>query len=446
MFHVKHIYQYLISLRLHQILFWVFLVSLPLQTRIIYNQTNALISGEFTYYKGLFLYLSDLILVITLATWLLTDFPGKTSKLKFFKSIIVVGLLPLLALFHVEPSILFVYGWIKWFILVALVWYTVSNFTAKSNYSPIYWVFFISGVAQGLLGILQFHVQHGLGMIWLGEYVSKVGTPGLATMDYLGGKVIRAYGTFPHPNLLGGFLVLSLLCGLFLVSRETLFNKIWASIGLFIIIFGLFFSLSRSAWLAAIIIASAFLIRLILGRRFIAVKLVLILLIVSCGTITLGFRDLIIARSSVTPAVSYRTDYNQDGLSIIKQSPLVGIGVNNYVVAYETTKPGMPAWQYQPAHNVFIVLAAEIGLIGLVALATMIIFLLRFTWNQKSEQALFVKLALLNLLIVGMFDHYLITIQQGRLLLFVVLGLLASTSFVSHETITENQKNRVKLV
>jgi len=46
-------------------------------------------------------------------------------------------------------------------------------------------------------------VQHGLGLGILGEYMPRLTDNGAATFNTLSGKLLRPYGTMPHPNVLG---------------------------------------------------------------------------------------------------------------------------------------------------------------------------------------------------------------------------------------------------
>jgi O-antigen ligase len=71
---------------------------------------------------------------------------------------------------------------------------------------------------------------------------------------------LRAYGGLDHPNILGGVLVFALLLSAFLLARKKIINsriEVWGLILLFFSYFfaliALFFTFSRTAWLAYLI-------------------------------------------------------------------------------------------------------------------------------------------------------------------------------------------------
>ena len=69
---------------------------------------------------------------------------------------------------------------------------------------------FIGSVVELFLSLSQLITQHSLQGIFyfLGERAFSVSTPGIATISMFGNQVLRAYGTFSHPNSMGGFYLL----------------------------------------------------------------------------------------------------------------------------------------------------------------------------------------------------------------------------------------------
>jgi hypothetical protein len=66
-------------------------------------------------------------------------------------------------------------------------------------------------IFQAGVGILQYLNQHDLGLQLLGESHLSAQLSGVAKLDVLGLKFIRAYGTFLHPNVLAVFLSIGLI-------------------------------------------------------------------------------------------------------------------------------------------------------------------------------------------------------------------------------------------
>ena len=130
--------------------------------------------------------------------------------------------------------------------------------------------------------------------------------------------------------------------------------------------------------------------------------------------------------SSSEPAVVYRLAYNELGVEIIKSKPF-GVGIGNQVIyavkndLYRNLEM-TERWQWQPVHNIYILMAAEIGVFGLLAFLLFAGRLLIATFT--SGGALLVPALMLSaLLLLGFSDHFLWTLWPGRLMLWLAIGL-----------------------
>ena len=93
-------------------------------------------------------------------------------------------------------------------------------------------------------------------------------------------------------------------------------------------------------------------------------------------------------------------------------------------------KPG----EHQPVHNIYLLVAAETGILGFAVFILFLGFIANTVWRKglnKISATLFTILS--AFLFIGFFDHYLLTIQQGRLLFFLVAGLLVASVSVNEE-------------
>ncbi|MGB6838727.1 MAG: hypothetical protein WBE27_00395, partial [Microgenomates group bacterium] len=105
------------------------------------------------------------------------------------------------------------------------------------------------------------------------------------------------------------------------------------------------------------------------------------------------------------------------------EKPIVGIGANNFIL--ELAKRGdapLVFWWFQPVHNIFLLVSAETGLIGLFAFAATLCLVAKKGLFQKRTKIL--SIALLLIVLTGFIDHYWLTLQQTQLLFALVLGLL----------------------
>ncbi len=466
MFHVKH--RLFNEFEFHKILFFVFLFLLPIQTRILFGADQAYIFEYFSYHQAFFLYLSDIVLIVLLADWLIFG-SKKIDKTGLFIKILAYISLIFITLFHVKHLDLGLYHALKWVELLGLLLYCSWNLNLKDVKISLA-MLFIAGILQAGIGIAQFHVQHSLNLGFLGEYIAPQGTPGLSSIEVDGIKHIRAYGTMPHPNVLAGFLVSSLISGLFYVSsffakatedrRETSalshpresgdpkngsripdrsrghvksgMVMALVSCGTIIILLGIFFSFSRVGWIAAALVIFGFIAFHVKQKEWSKVMVIVMVTLVSCGTIlVVGYKDLALARGTESfsdQSITLRGDFDLMGLEIIKKYPALGVGVGNYIEALKDLYKLSP-WQHQPPHNIYIFLAAELGILGLGLFLIILFEIVKSVWHKKTELLTFTLLTTIFVfLLIGLFDHYFLTIQQGRLIFFTALGLLATAS------------------
>src|SRR5438552_12547854 len=113
-----------------------------------------------------------------------------------------------------------------------------------------------SAVVQSALAAGQFLFQQPLvapelQLPWLPGDVSEGGTP--VILNSAGERLLRGFGTFPHPNVLGGYLAMALVCLPVLGVRwPRRAAALWWLLGAAISI-GLLASFSRAGWLAAVV-------------------------------------------------------------------------------------------------------------------------------------------------------------------------------------------------
>jgi O-antigen ligase len=418
MFHVKQ-FKYF-----YEIVFIIWVFAIPFQTRTLLNPANAYIEDYFSYHQAFFLYLTDILFLGFFVPWIIFG-NNKNLNSRIFLKILAYLSLIFITLFHVKQLDLGLYQALKWLEMIGIVIFAWKNLNQEWLRNLTLGVLFISGIFQAIIAILQFHVQHSLGLFFLGEFIAPWGTPGLATID-AGQILIRSYGTMPHPNVLAGFLVIALIMGFYYVSRETSTLKWVVSCGTFVVILGIFFTFSRVGWLGTALAFLGFIGFNFLTGNVKALKTLLIIMLVSCGTLALGYYDL--AKSRVIAgdphASTLRTDFNNMGLEIIKKYPALGVGVGNYTEAQKDLFD-LDGWQHQPPHNIYIYLAAELGLLGLGLFLVIIFDILKQAWQFIRQPLGFTLITVVILiLIMGMFDHYFLTIQQGRMIFFLILGLV----------------------
>jgi hypothetical protein len=93
-----------------------------------------------------------------------------------------------------------------------------------------------------------------------------------------------------------------------------------------------------------------------------------------------------------------------------------GVGVGNYTKALAQYMPGLPAYRYQPVHNIFLLILTELGLAGLV-------LSLLFIWHRLKNYPQNLLLFLVPIAITVFFDHYWWTSASMMLLFWLIMAL-----------------------
>ncbi|MBU1167883.1 O-antigen ligase family protein, partial [Patescibacteria group bacterium] len=138
-------------------------------------------------------------------------------------------------------------------------------------------------------------------------------------------------------------------------------------------------------------------------------------------------------------ALSNRLHYNQEATEMIIASPFLGVGLGNSVPTLMNESPDQETWQYQPVHNLYLLVTTEIGLLGFFIFALILIIVSRnvleipLCKGKNMNILLLSGLLLGTLLIVACFDHYFWTINQSFFLFWIVLGLLLASSRMERE-------------
>src|SRR3989338_9678742 len=83
-------------MKLHRLLFYLFLFTLPFQTRILLNSDQSYVSWYFDYHLAIFLYLTDIILVACFTSWLIFDRPSFTKLVQSRLFLLCLGLVSLI--------------------------------------------------------------------------------------------------------------------------------------------------------------------------------------------------------------------------------------------------------------------------------------------------------------------------------------------------------------
>lgn len=437
----------------------ILVMVIPLNIVYHFNSTFAYVDGYFVNYLDFVVHIIDIAVVVILL-WAIAF--QKVYQHKRF--LIVFGLVVLMCGVHC----LIFWDWVVVYFAVRLSMYVVAGVALymvggkifqnvqgaktvriRCGSRVVLLVLLLSAVVQSIIALLQFSLNHSLGLKVLGESIVQVGAFNASSVYLPGGFHLRGYGTFPHPNILGGFLVISfslIFNEVVMVAASMKMNvgqeknqkknqkkkrglyKYMLILGLMMILAGIFVTWSRVAWILAVF-QGVFWIGLLLKRTGKNIKvyglIVMFLLVLSLMWILLSnastdknlgaaVRERLITQSrSGDVSVSERRELQVRAVEIMGKSPIIGTGMGRFISALAEdpvyTESGIRLMQ--PAHNVFLLIFSEVGLIGVVSIAGFGLLLLCKEMRQVKSPLLFSLIV--TLVFAGIFDHYLWSLPQG---------------------------------
>src|SRR3989344_113574 len=394
-------------MRKSDLLFLAVLAVVPIQLGKFFWPQFSYVLGLRIDYLALTLYLSDLVVIGYFLVFIFENLLSGKRMRKNFQKIIFKQKDLLIAFLIFNATYVSVSPWVSlWFSLkfleVSIL--IVASMLAFSNQklrSSISLVMVFSIIWQSALIMLQFIFQRSLGLWFLGERSFTSSTVAIAHFQILGTQYLRPYGTFPHPNVAAAFLVIYLV--IITSNKLPVVPSIFSALAVSI-------THSQAALLALI----AWVILQVRKIKYLIIEGVLLVLF-----LWIFFKVLI---QSQIASVAERIVLMESALEIAKTSPLLGIGSGNFI--FELAKLNLFSLSeirlLQPVHNVFLLILTENGIIGLVLFAFLLWVILKNA-TTRSKIALFIILMLFF-----SFDHFLWTLQQGRLLLAIAIGYIAS--------------------
>jgi O-antigen ligase len=338
-----------------------------------------------------------------------------------------------------------------------------------------------SGLLQSIIAFVQFIERRSLGLTFLGESQIELGGFNSGAIELPIGYFLRAYGTFPHSNVLSAFLIIVLIA-LFAMLERTIvketpnknefslkFNEKHILIISFLVMvsFAIFLTWSRIGWLGMVSMYVLWIGRWIylfkkkLFKSYLIILLTAVLLMVgSIWFIPIPFFQSVKTRLFLHSSfgdVSWqqRIALVKKGVEFVKGNLVLGIGLGNFLVKLSIN----PLYYssgirfVQPIHNIYLLTIVETGLAGT---AVLLMIFYRFlilmkkslkkrmkpqkSSAQKSKYifsgyvypstSVNVFWSLLILLFIGgNFDHYFVTLPQGMaMVLFIFPMLMLSVS------------------
>lgn len=435
---------------LHEKLFYITILLLPFALAKRFVLPSSYVSGIYTDFLTPSFYLFEVFMVLMLVAYLsfllhknvrlnqplvalnLFQHLLRRSRNKFGMTVIFI--LSLLLSSQNIVSYIFVFRNFLYFFFAI---YVYLNFSSK-NFHKLKEIISLSILFQSILGIFQFLKGGSVfnNYLMFGEFPYSYKTPAIMREVFLGKFVIPPYGTFPHPNILGGFLSVFLVLLLFLMKRD---RPSKLSVYAFILgVVALALTVSIPAWVS-FLIGVVFIVTSIhwedfglkfwntRGRNLVFVGFLVFLVGLNLGEGGLSFLK---EERPLSTSFSRRLDLLQISKKMILETKGLGVGTGAFTKNME--KYGVVSGNLkflEPVHNIYFLLLAESGVFSFSLFAVLILFVFYAVLRGKKYKIFLIMLC--QLLFLGTFDHYLLTYPQGLFLFWLTLGFALSTMHIN---------------
>ena len=298
-----------------------------------------------------------------------------------------------------------------------------------------------SGAIAASVGLFQFLLSFVIGLdksvkIWenlapyfLGNSFGKIVAANSSWLVNIGGETrLRAFGLFPDPHGFAFFVNLCLFAGLgyFFVSKKTA-SKIWIGAGVALMIAAVDVSFSRGAYAGLIagglFFAVVFLKRTgMLGKALVAVVLFAALL--------LAFNSNVVSQR-LASSFNLKEGSNAEryknwvqAADMVRDYPLGGVGLGNYARTVDPTASNRSSIY---AHNLFLDIAAETGMLNAATFFILILFAVWRNVKNNNMTSLGLAAGLVAFFVHSLFDTAIYSPQVLTMFLIIIaLGINSS--------------------
>jgi len=349
----------------------ILVFALPIQLDITIRH-----SGHLGGAAGFIISLFDITLAVLYVLWISELVRNKNAKINFFPRIslpffflismatlsMASAPFPKLSLFEIVQVFKMYFGFL----------YIANNIKSRKEIQFVITFLLLGLFLESVLGLAQYKFDRPF-------VPSILGGPEKLGYIRLGEPLSRISGTWASYNDFAWYLTFMLPISMSLLFyRIKGIYKLMCGLTLVVGIGALICTLSRAGWSSFVIAA---LIVLLLnfsrtkgktGLNSFAISLVVILIFVSTiVTVNPQFLNIVNRRifSDDYNAAQSRIPQMNIAWNIIRTNPFLGIGINNYTEVmedYDTTDIKLISITRHQVHNIFLQIAAEMGIMGLV--------------------------------------------------------------------------------
>lgn len=416
-------------MNLSKFFLYTFIFFLPFQINLVVYTGAVFEGGNFNPYTSIFIYFTDFLFLFALIFWAIAIFNHEYGEKLTYGNPFVFLILFLFLIFG-EISVLFAEDqWLSFNIIVRIVqfillYFFIVNKTVKLQ--TLINIFLATVTLQAVIAIFQYVFQGSVGLGFLGESNIGPDIAGVAKIDIDSGKVIRPYGTLPHPNVLAGYL----LTGMFLAYYQ-IRNKVMVAYPVIIVLGAAFvLAFSRGAFLAFLIAA---LFYFSVKDSKLPIKYIFLIFVLFIFFVVLfNLEQTFFTRMIFSDSASFeeRVTYFTISKNIFYHNPF-GIGLGNFTYNLpDFTFLKLSPWQFQPVHNAYMLMLNETGIFGalsylglFVGFATGVFMKMKKMVGNLKKLGPVLLAIITSLFVVGMFDHYTASLYHGMALLFLIFAM-----------------------
>lgn len=376
-------------------LFYILLFLLPVNLGKHFIFNFSYVNGILVDYLIPTIFVQDVLIFSILCTW-------RFARRSMFLPIVVFFLFSVfLSTLVSNHFYLAFYGFIRYALYFGFFLYVLSEFDLANDLKISLKLLILSGVFVSLLAIAQTFLQHSVFNNYLvfGEQPYSYATFGITKKLLFGQAFIPPYSLFRHPNILAGYVSIIFFLNLFYVKK---FDRRY-------IFFAFLFFITILLTLSKVAVVSV-----ILGTGLLALSRFKALFIITLSLAILS--GLLFTIKAGEPSIYRRASLVYTAYKIIQDKPFYGVGLNNFVFYNRTAF-------MQPVHNIFLLGIAEQGFIAFGFLVYLLFLAIKKLLHNMDLLGATLLVCLFQIIFIGSFDHYFLTIHQTFLLFLLTLAL-----------------------
>jgi polysaccharide biosynthesis protein PslJ len=379
----------------------------------------------------------DLVLILTYLVWLARIATGKAPEF------VGTALGPAIVLFLLLAFASFVAGlghayldtyvlrhFVEILLSIGLFFVVVNSVQTREQLRTIVMVVLLAGFGAALIGIILYFIPADWSIRLLSA-LGRVGYPsGAGVLRYVEDNpdlALRAISTSTDPNVLGGLLILiTVLTAAQLFARKPVLPQ--AALAFMVLVDAGCLYLTYSRGSMAGLAVGLGMLALIKYRKLIPMMFAAAALILLLPQARDYVQHFVEGLQLQDLATLMRLGEYKDALALITRHPWIGVG---FVSAPEISL-------YIGVSNVYLLIAEEMGLVGLSVFLLVLFLFFRAVWRAwptvrgtEGLEAILLGLtsALIGILVGGVFDHYFFNLNfpHSVSIFWIYLGLAMVT-------------------